>query len=48
MGNHITGHHKIRTNLASPRVSKVIVAEIWKQPVKIEVTQLFNAVIPTT
>ncbi len=47
MGNHIMGHPQTRVNSTSIRVSKAIVVEIWRQPVRIEVTQSPNVVIIT-
>ncbi len=48
MGNHKMGHRQTRINSTSPRVSKVAIVEIWRQPTKIEAIQLLNAIIPTT
>ncbi len=45
MGNHWIGHHQIRFNLASPRVLEATIAEIWRQPTKIKVTQSPNVII---
>jgi hypothetical protein len=41
-------HCKTQINLISPRMSKVVIIEIRRQPIGIEVTQLLNDVIPTT
>jgi len=48
MGNHKMEHCKTQINLISPRMSKVVIIEIRRQPIGIEVTQLLNDVIPTT
>jgi hypothetical protein len=42
------GHHQTRINSISSRVSKVVVVEIRKQTIKIEVIQSPNVVITTT
>jgi len=47
MGNHIMGHHQIQIDSISPRVLEMVIVEIWKQPVGIEVTQSPNVVITT-
>ncbi len=48
MGNHRMGHHQTRINSTSQKMSKVVVVKIQRQPIKIEVTQPLNVVIPTT
>jgi len=47
MGNHRMGHCQTQITLASPRVLKVAVVEIWRQCVRLKVIQSFNTVIPT-
>jgi hypothetical protein len=47
MGNHIMGHCQTRVNSTSPRMSKVTVVKIWKQPARIKVTQSHNVMITT-
>ncbi len=47
MGNHKMGHCQTRVNSTSLRMSKVVIVEIRKQPIGIEVTQPLNVVIPT-
>jgi len=42
------GHRQTQVNLASPRVSEMVIVEIQKQPDEIEVIQSFNVIIPIT
>jgi hypothetical protein len=48
MGNHIMGHHQTQVNSTSQRVSKVVVVEIRRQPIGMEVTKSHNLIIITT
>jgi hypothetical protein len=47
MGNHKMGHRQTQVNSISPRLLKVSIAKIHKQPIEIKVIQPFNFVIPT-
>jgi hypothetical protein len=47
MGNHKMGHRQTRINLTSLKTSKTIVAEIWRQPIGINVIKSLNVVIIT-